>query len=92
MLGPSQDAWLAAQLRRSTTRWNLVTQQTLVSPFNRGAAAAPRWWTDGWDGYPAARDRMLADIAASGAANPLILGGDMHAFFVADVARRQGGP
>ncbi len=92
MLGPSQEAWLAAQLRRSTTRWNLVTQQTLVSPFNRGTAAAPRWWTDGWDGYPAARDRMLADIAASGAANPLILGGDMHAFFVADVARRPGGP
>ncbi|MFX4531925.1 alkaline phosphatase D family protein, partial [Acinetobacter baumannii] len=30
MLGPSQEAWLAAQLRRSTTRWNLVTQQTLV--------------------------------------------------------------
>ncbi len=92
MLGPPQEQWLAAQLRRSTTRWNLVTQQTLVSPFNRGTAAAPRWWTDGWDGYPAARDRLLADIAASGAANPLILGGDMHAFFIADAARRPGGP
>lgn len=92
MLGAPQEAWVAAQLKRSTTRWNLITQQTLVSPFNRGTAAAPRWWTDGWDGYPAARDRLLAGIEASGAANPLILGGDMHAFFVADVAHRPGGP
>lgn len=92
MLGAPQEAWAGAQLRRSTARWNLVVQQTLVSPFNRGTAAAPRWWNDGWDGYPAARDRMLADIAASGAANPLILGGDMHAFFIADVARRPGAP
>lgn len=92
MLGAPQEAWIGAQLRRSAARWTLVVQQTLVAPFNRATPAAPRWWTDGWDGYPAARDRLLADIGGSGAANPLILGGDMHAFFVADSARRADGP
>lgn len=35
------------------------------------------WNLDGWDGYPAARDRLL-QACASNAANAVILGGDSH--------------
>jgi alkaline phosphatase D len=41
-------------------------------------------WNDSWAGYPAARQRMLESVAASGCQNPVMLGGDIHAFIVAD--------
>ena len=40
-----------------------------------------RYWTDGWDGYPAARRRLLDAIVKHGAHNPLVLGGDVHTFY-----------
>jgi alkaline phosphatase D len=44
-----------------------------------------RFWTDGWDGYPLARRRLLDALAASGAANPLVLGGDVHTFYATEL-------
>ena len=44
-------------LGRSTARWNVIAQQTLMA--QRSSIASPgrarQFWTDGWDGYPAAR-------------------------------------
>ncbi len=40
-----------------------------------------RFWTDGWDGYPAARRRLLDTLVKHGAHNPLVLGGDVHTFY-----------
>ena len=37
-------------------------------------------WTDSWDGYPAARRRLLESLAAK--SNPVVIGGDIHAFNV----------
>ncbi len=32
----------------------------------------PNWfWNDAWDGYPAARTRLLGDVLRSGARNPI---------------------
>lgn len=45
---------------------------------------------DGWDGYPNARRRLLDSIAAHRPANPVVIGGDRHAFFVADLKRDFG--
>ncbi len=42
-------------------------------------------WTDSWDGYPAARKRLLESIAARRLANPVVIGGDVHMHFVADL-------
>ena len=42
-------------------------------------------WTDGWDGYPEARRRLLEAVAARGPANPVVIGGDVHAHWVADL-------
>jgi alkaline phosphatase D len=52
------------------------------------AADAPllgRYWTDGWDGYPAARQRLLSVLAERRVPNPVVFGGDVHANYVADL-------
>jgi alkaline phosphatase D len=85
MLGAAQEAWLDASMRGSRARWNVVAQQTLIGRCDRRAGHDPGWWTDGWDGYPEARRRMLASIRASGAENPIALGGDVHAFWAGEL-------
>ena len=44
-----------------------------------------RYWTDGWNGYPAARERLLRSLAQREPRNPVIIGGDLHAFIAADI-------
>jgi alkaline phosphatase D len=43
------------------------------------------FWTDGWDGYPAARTRLLTDIADVKPPNPLVISGDVHSAWVSDL-------
>jgi alkaline phosphatase D len=43
------------------------------------------FWTDGWDGYPLARARLLKAVTEARAANPLVIGGDVHMYLVADL-------
>lgn len=82
MLGAAQERWIEDALRRSSARWNLIGQQTLFAPLDRPAADGRRLrHTDGWDGYPVARDRLLGAIARHAPANPVLLGGDVHAFY-----------
>jgi len=88
MLGGEQEAWLADGLRTSPARWNVLAQQTLMAQSSQIPVAAPdggRFWTDGWDGYPVARRRLLDTLMKSGAANPLVLGGDVHTFYAAEL-------
>ena len=84
LLGIEQERWLEAALAKSTTGWNIIAQQTLMAQHNR-SGAEPGYWTDGWDGYPKARERLLGYIAARRISNPLVLGGDVHTGIVADL-------
>ena len=95
MLGLEQEAWLEAGLRASKARWNVLAQQTLMAQSSQVpvlGADGGRFWTDGWDGYPAARRRLLDTLLASRAANPLVLGGDVHTFYATELRRDFGRP
>jgi len=92
MLGRAQEAWLDTEIRNSKARWTVVAQQTLMAELDRPAEGAHRYWMDGWDGYPNARRRLLDSIATHRPRNPIVIGGDRHAFFVADLARDPGRP
>jgi alkaline phosphatase D len=85
MLGAAQEAWLKDGLVRTRAKWNVIVQQTLMAQNDRKAGPGQAFWTDGWDGYPAARTRLLGDIAHSKALNPLVIGGDVHCTWVADL-------
>lgn len=85
LLGTAQERWLDEGLAASGARWNLVAQQTLMAPFTWTQEG--RVWTDGWAGYPAARERLLDTLAARKASNPVVLSGDVHCNYVADLKR-----
>ena len=85
MLGRAQEQWLEGALGNSRAAWNLLAQQTPMAQFDQLPGAGRRAWTDGWDGYPAARRRLLEHVAGKKIANPVVLGGDVHAFNVSDL-------
>lgn len=90
MLGAAQEAWLANGFAESRAQWNFLAQQTLMAQASQtaiGKADDGQFWTDGWDGYPAARERLLADIAKHRPANPVVLSGDVHTFYAAEIRR-----
>lgn len=88
LLGDAQERWLHAGLSASNARWNLIGQQTLIAPFaSRRADGTTDVWSDGWDGYPASRARLMDHIAAQRIPNVVTFGGDVHAFYVTDLKR-----
>jgi alkaline phosphatase D len=87
ILGPAQERWLEGALGESRARWNFLAQQTRMAQFDQKPGPGRRAWTDGWDGYPAARKRLLDYLAEKKVANPVVLGGDVHQFNVADLKR-----
>ena len=73
MLGAEQEAWLADRFASTTSRWNCVAQQTVMTDL-RFVGTGGILNYDQWDGYAPARDRVL-----SGAPRDLIvLTGDIH--------------
>ena len=93
LLGAAQEAWLA-DAWSTEHRWNILAQQTLMAPMSftdPSEPAAPRLWTDGWSGYGPARERLLGVLAERRIPGALVLGGDVHAHYVADLAAPAGG-
>lgn len=91
LLGKQQETWLAqgmAEAAATSTKWNFLAQQTLMAQASQTPITGPdtgRFWTDGWDGYPAARRRLFDDLLRYRPANPVVLSGDVHTFFAADL-------
>ncbi len=80
ILGEEQEAWLQEQLTGSTATWRVLGQQVIVDPVEAGGVTIN---PDQWDGYKAARTRLLADIASVG--DVVILTGDIHSSWAVDV-------
>jgi alkaline phosphatase D len=85
MLGEAQERWLQTSLDRSRARWNVIGQQTIMAQIDRKPGAGRQFWTDGWDGYPVARRRLLEFLGTRKPANPVVIGGDVHSFWVTDL-------
>jgi alkaline phosphatase D len=85
MLGDVQERWLEASLDRSRARWNVLAQQTVMAQIDRKPGEGQAFWTDGWDGYPTARRRLLDYLGTRKPANPVVIGGDVHSFWVNDL-------
>ncbi len=86
MIGFAQEAWLDAGLARSKAQWNLIAQDVLMAQLRqKDQSGNSGYWTDDWDGYPAGRRRLLQRIAQTKVSNPVVIGGDIHAFFANDL-------
>jgi len=86
LLGAEQERWLAEGWDPSRP-WNLLVQQTLMARFSGTdpSNGGGFYWTDGWDGYAPARNRLLKTVADRKVPGAIVLGGDVHSHFVADL-------
>ena len=82
MLGRAQERWLEQNLGESRAAWNVLAQTTPMAQFDTKPGPGRRAWTDGWDGYPAARQRLFQTFREKRVPNPVVLGGDVHSFNV----------
>lgn len=85
LLGATQEAWLADQLSQSQARWNVLAQAVMMAPLDQKPGAGVSHWSDAWDGYPAARSRLLRALSARRVLNPVVLSGDIHSFWANDL-------
>ncbi len=85
MMGGTQEKWLQHNLSRSRTRWNALANQVAIAEINDGTVEAPRFGMDRWDGYVAPRKRLIEFLGRHSAANPIVMTGDIHSNWVAEL-------
>ncbi|MFG2812186.1 alkaline phosphatase D family protein [Streptomyces sp. NPDC048410] len=101
LTGRAQLDWLKAGLKASDTKWRLVGNSVMISPFAVGALSAdllrplakllglPQEGiavnTDQWDGYTDDRRELLAHLKANAIGNTVFLTGDIHMAWANDV-------
>jgi alkaline phosphatase D len=85
LLGPQQEAWLDQAFARAGQGWNIIGQQTLFVPRVAPTPDKTIVWNDGWDGYPAARQRLIDSMHKRELRNAVLLGGDVHENWVGHV-------
>ncbi|MBD2019975.1 alkaline phosphatase [Leptolyngbya sp. FACHB-36] len=78
LTGAQQEKWLFQGLDRSSARWNILAQQVVMSQIDRTVGPDQTFNMDAWDGYYAARDRVLKFLQARQPSNPVVLTGDVH--------------
>lgn len=87
LLGPDQERWLLQNLSASTATWNVLAQQIIMAETYAQVAEgeAQPYYNDSWSGYPEARARILAHIVENQVSNPVVLTGDIHSAWAADL-------
>jgi alkaline phosphatase D len=63
----------------------VLAQQVFFAQRDYEAGPLQAFSMDAWDGYVASRDRILGGIAERRAANPVVLTGDVHQHWAADL-------
>ena len=72
-------------LAKSQARWNILAQQVFMAQRDFEPGAEVRLSMDAWDGYVGSRDRLFQFLQQSQPANPIVLTGDVHTNWVADL-------
>jgi alkaline phosphatase D len=83
--GAEQERWLIRGLSRSDARWNVLGQQVFFAQRDFEAGAPKRLSMDGWDGYAPSRERILSAVIERRVRNVVVLTGDVHANYAADL-------
>lgn len=86
MIGPDQEKWLTNGMRASAASWNVLANQVMMAPvMQKNQAGADTYSMDKWDGYVVARNRFLNFLAMQKRANTVVITGDIHSNWVADL-------
>ena len=84
--GTAQEQWLREGFSRSGARWDFLGQQVFFTQRD-GKVEQELLHTsnDAWDGYVGSRDRVTRAWMDAGVRNPVVLTGDVHKHWAADV-------
>jgi alkaline phosphatase D len=86
LLGPQQEKWLLEGLGASRARWNILAQQVMMFQLDRNLAPDTMEYSmDKWDGYLAARNRVLGYLLNAKRTNTIVLTGDVHNNWAGDL-------
>jgi alkaline phosphatase D len=86
MLGADQERWLTGGFARSKALWNVIGNGEMFSRLRQKTPKGEEgWWTDDWNGYQPARERVIGALVRSKMPNPVFVTGDIHSFWVNDV-------
>ena len=88
ILGEEQYNWLVDRLTNSTAQWKIIGNQVVFAPLNTAGLIDN---LDGWDGYPAERNKLIGIIDSLEVDNVAIVTGDIHIGIAADVAEDPAG-
>ena len=85
-LGQAQKKWLFDNLRTADATWNVFAQQIMMASLRGINEEGDRLWPmDFWDGYPGERQQILEYLDLASTLNPIILTGDIHSNWAADL-------
>ena len=74
-----------SKLLQSKSTWNVLAQQVMMAPLNRGQGDDQRFSMDQWPGYEVSRRRLLNFFHERKIPNPVVLTGDIHVNWVNDL-------
>jgi alkaline phosphatase D len=90
--GVEQERWLLDGFHRSRARWDVLGQQVFFAQRDLRVGAEQGFSMDAWDGYRANRDRVAAGLGNSGVRNGVVLTGDVHRHWAAEVRENPDQP
>ncbi|MFD8493208.1 alkaline phosphatase D family protein [Amycolatopsis sp. NPDC059657] len=87
ILGTAQEAWLLKQFETHPATWDFLGQQVFFATRDDDGSKTTCQSTDSWQGYEASRDRIAKGWVDRKVPNPIVLTGDVHRHWAADLRR-----
>lgn len=86
LLGHAQRDWLYSSLATADATWNVLAQQIMMASLRSiGDNGEELWPMDIWDGYHYERQDLLNHMQDVQTPNPVVLTGDIHSNWAADL-------
>jgi alkaline phosphatase D len=85
MLGAAQEKWLVDGIAASRARWQVLANQVMMAPPDAAPGPTVNLSMDQWSGYPAARNRLVRAIGQRAPNRTVLITGDIHSNWVAEV-------
>lgn len=86
ILGPTQTEWLESGMQESNSTWRILCNQVILSSIEIPPSFPGKSkYMDMWDGYPVARDSLLAFALRNRMNNLVVITGDSHTSWAIDL-------
>ncbi|RCW46699.1 alkaline phosphatase D [Halopolyspora algeriensis] len=83
--GDRQEQWILDGFANTSARWDVLGQQVFFSQLDLTPGSGEGYNVDAWDGYVANRDRIAHAMGNSKVRNGVVLTGDVHRHWAAEI-------